>query len=67
MVIKEGTASYAAWRETPIPVYTKFYFFDMLNPQVNVIDAPYQGIHPSHLKPNHGATSIFYVSFKCIN
>ena len=33
MVIKEGTASYAAWKETPIPVYTKFYFFDMLNPQ----------------------------------
>ena len=32
MVIKEGTASYAAWKETPIPVYTKFYFFDMLNP-----------------------------------
>ena len=39
MVIKEGTASYAAWRETPIPVYTKFYFFDMLNPQVNVTDS----------------------------
>ena len=37
MVIKEGTASYAAWKETPIPVYTKFYFFDMLNPQVIVI------------------------------
>ena len=36
VVIKEGTASYAAWKETPIPVYTKFYFFDMLNPQVNV-------------------------------
>jgi len=33
VVIKEGTASYAAWKETPIPVYTKFYFFDMLNPQ----------------------------------
>ena len=33
MVIKEGTASYAAWKETPIPVYTKFYFFDMLNPR----------------------------------
>ena len=37
VVIKEGTASYAAWKETPIPVYTKFYFFDMLNPQVIVI------------------------------
>merc|ERR1719189_2826889 len=33
VVIKEGTASYAAWKETPIPVLTKFYFFDMLNPQ----------------------------------
>ena len=33
MVIEEGTTSYAAWKETPIPVYTKFYFFDMLNPQ----------------------------------
>ena len=22
-----------AWVETPIPVYTKFYFFDMLNPR----------------------------------
>ena len=36
-MIKEGTASYAAWKETPIPVYTKFYFFDMLNPQVIAI------------------------------
>jgi len=33
VVIKEGTASYAAWKKTPIPVFTKFYFFDMLNPQ----------------------------------
>ena len=37
MVIKDGTASYAAWKETPIPVYTKFYFFDMLNPQVSFV------------------------------
>ena len=37
MVIKEGTHTYAAWKETPIPVFTKFYFFDMLNPQVIVI------------------------------
>ena len=27
-----GTAAYKAWVETPVPVYTKFYFFDMLNP-----------------------------------
>jgi len=32
LVIKEGTAAYSAWLETPIPVYTKFYFFDMINP-----------------------------------
>ena len=30
--IKEGTAAYNAWVETTIPMYTKFYFFDMLNP-----------------------------------
>ena len=29
--MSEGTACYKAWQETPIPVYTKFYFFDMLN------------------------------------
>jgi len=33
LTIKEGTASYNAWVETPLPVYTKFYFFDMLNPR----------------------------------
>ena len=33
MVIKEGTPTYAAWKETPIPVFTKFYFFDMINPR----------------------------------
>jgi len=33
LVIKEGTAAYNAWVETPIPVYTKFYFFDMINPR----------------------------------
>jgi len=32
LTITPGTAAYNAWRETPIPVYTKFYFFDMLNP-----------------------------------
>ena len=31
-MIEEGTAAYNAWVETPIPVYTKFYFFDMINP-----------------------------------
>eukprot|EP00092_Neocalanus_flemingeri_P040156 GFUD01043741.1.p1 GENE.GFUD01043741.1~~GFUD01043741.1.p1 ORF type:complete len:545 (+),score=122.04 GFUD01043741.1:220-1854(+) len=32
LVIEEGTAAYNAWVKTPIPVYTKFYFFDMINP-----------------------------------
>eukprot|EP00091_Calanus_sinicus_P009760 TRINITY_DN22694_c0_g1_i1.p1 TRINITY_DN22694_c0_g1~~TRINITY_DN22694_c0_g1_i1.p1 ORF type:complete len:123 (+),score=31.50 TRINITY_DN22694_c0_g1_i1:281-649(+) len=32
LVIEEGTAAYNAWVETPIPVYTKFYFFDMIDP-----------------------------------
>ena len=31
LVLSEGTVSYNAWKETPIPLYTKFYFFDMLN------------------------------------
>ena len=30
-MLSEGTVSYKAWKETPIPLYTKFYFFDMLN------------------------------------
>lgn len=33
LVIAPGTAAYNAWIETPIPIYTKFYFFDMLNPR----------------------------------
>ena len=33
LTIEEGTAAYNAFLETPIPVLTKFYFFDMLNPR----------------------------------
>jgi len=33
LTVKDGTAAYNAWVETPMPVYTKFYFFDMLNPR----------------------------------
>ena len=33
LTVREGTAAYQAWVETPIPMYTKFYFFDMLNPR----------------------------------
>jgi hypothetical protein len=32
-VIREGTEAYNAWIATPIPVYTKFYFFSMSNPE----------------------------------
>ena len=32
VIIEEGTAAYDAWIETSIPMYSKFYFFDMLNP-----------------------------------
>ena len=31
LVIEEGTAAYKAWAETPIPIYTKFYFFSLLS------------------------------------
>jgi len=31
LVVKEGTKTFDAWKKTPIPVYTKFYFFNMLN------------------------------------
>jgi len=31
LVVQEGTKTYDAWKQTPIPVYTKFYFFNMLN------------------------------------
>ena len=30
-MVKEGTKTFDAWKKTPIPVYTKFYFFNMLN------------------------------------
>ena len=33
MTIKVGSAAYAAFVETPIPVMTSFYFFDILNPR----------------------------------
>jgi len=33
LTIREGTAAYDAFLETPVPVLTKFYFFDMLNPR----------------------------------
>ena len=42
LVIAEGTAAYNAWVETPIPVYTKFYFFDILLPE---------DLFHSHVKP----------------
>ena len=33
MTIKDGTAAHDAFLETPIPMMTKFYFFDILNPR----------------------------------
>ena len=33
MTIKEGSAAYNAFVETPIPMMTSFYFFDILNPR----------------------------------
>ena len=33
MTIKIGSAAYNAFVETPIPVMTSFYFFDILNPR----------------------------------
>lgn len=33
MTIKLGSAAYNAFVETPIPVMTSFYFFDILNPR----------------------------------
>ena len=33
MTLKDGTAMYNAFVETPVPVMTKFYFFDILNPR----------------------------------
>ena len=29
--MREGTTAYKSWKGTPIPIYIKFYFFNMLN------------------------------------
>jgi len=31
LVVREGTKTFAAWKESPIPIYIKFYFFNMVN------------------------------------
>ena len=56
--MKEGTASYNAWVETPIPVYTKFYFFDMLNPS----DLFYK--HEKPILEERGPYTFRFVHFK---
>lgn len=33
LVVREGTESFKAWRETPMPVFTKFYFYSIINPE----------------------------------
>ena len=30
-MVTEGTRTYQAWKSSPIPAYSKFYFFNMLN------------------------------------
>jgi len=32
LTVKEGTEAYKAWKETPIPVYNKFYLYSIINP-----------------------------------
>jgi len=31
LVVKEGTRTFQAWEHSPVPTYTSFYFFSMLN------------------------------------
>ena len=31
LVVTRGTRAFQAWSESPVPAYTKFYFFNMLN------------------------------------
>jgi len=31
--IAEGTQAFQAWQETPIPIYSSFYFFHIINPK----------------------------------
>ena len=33
LTVKDGTTAYDAFLETPVPVITKFYFFDIINPR----------------------------------
>lgn len=33
LIIKDGTAAHNAFVQTPVPVYIKIYFFDMINPR----------------------------------
>ena len=33
MTVQEGTPAFSAFLENPVPVTTKFYFFDMTNPR----------------------------------
>ncbi|XP_022240630.1 protein croquemort-like [Limulus polyphemus] len=33
MKIKEGSESYGYWKEPPIPIYIRFYFFNLVNPE----------------------------------
>jgi len=33
MSLTEDTTGYQVWLSPPVPVYTKFYFFNVLNPK----------------------------------
>ena len=36
--MKEGTEAFKAWQATPLPVYSKIYFFSILNPEDVVVN-----------------------------
>ena len=36
--MKEGTEAFKAWQATPLPVYSKIYFFSILNPEDVVLN-----------------------------
>lgn len=32
-VLRNGSETFDSWRNTPLPVYTQFYFFNVTNPE----------------------------------
>ncbi|XP_022236874.1 protein croquemort-like, partial [Limulus polyphemus] len=33
MMLQEGSESYGYWKEPPVPIYIRFYFFNLTNPE----------------------------------